>query len=276
MSAVRVTVLASGSAGNALLLECGGGRLLVDAGLSLDALERALSRVGLAPGQLDALVLTHEHDDHARGAGPLGRSAGVRVYATAATAAAAGPALAGADVQPFAPGTPFAVGPFDITAFAVPHDAAEPVGLAFEAAGRRLVVATDLGWADEVLDGHLASADLAVLESNYDLGLLHVSGYPWFLKNRILGGRGHLSNDDAARALARTARAAYLGGRRRGVLLVHLSDTNNLAPLARDTVQAALDAANGANGHRGCGSPGGPPLAAVRPNGWTEPLLIDW
>jgi len=273
MNGLRVTVLASGSAANAFLLEAGGERLLVDAGLSLEALERALARAGAVMHDLRAVVLTHEHDDHARGAGPLGRASGVPVYATAATAAAAGVALAGADIRPFAAQAPFSVGAFEVTAFPVPHDAAEPVGLAIAAAGRRVVVATDLGTADDVLDAHLAAADLAVLESNYDLGLLHVSGYPWFLKNRILGGRGHLSNDEAARALARTAAPGARNGgrhagarRRRGVCLVHLSDTNNLAALARDTVRAALAEA-GADGV---------PLMAVRPNGWSDPVIVDW
>ena len=270
MTSLRVTVLASGSAGNALLLECGPDRVLVDAGLSLEALERALGRLGLAPHDVRGVVLTHEHDDHARGAGALSRSAGARVYATAATATAAAETLSGADVQPIEAGMPFPAGPFEVTAFPVPHDAVDPVGLSIEAAGRRVVIATDLGAADEVLDARLAEADLAILESNYDLGLLHVSAYPWFLKNRILGGRGHLSNDDAARALARTAGAARAAGRRRGVCLVHLSDTNNIAPLARDTVRAALDAAGLS------GLAGEPPLQAVRPNGWTEPLLVEW
>jgi phosphoribosyl 1,2-cyclic phosphodiesterase len=141
------------------------------------------------------------------------------------------------------------------------------VGLAIAACGRRVVVATDLGTADAVLEGQLAAADLAVLESNYDLGLLHVSGYPWFLKNRILSGRGHLSNDEAARALARTACGGPgRGGRRRGVCLVHLSDTNNLAALARDTVRAALEEAGA----------GDVPLMAVRPNGSSPPVAVDW
>jgi phosphoribosyl 1,2-cyclic phosphodiesterase len=267
MTRLRVTVLASGSAGNAFLLEAGVERLLVDAGLSLDALERALGRAGTAPAALRGVVLTHEHDDHARGAGPLGRAWGVPLYATAATAAAATGALAGADVRAFTAHVAFGVGPFEITAFPVPHDAAEPVGLAIAACGRRVVVATDLGTADAVLEGQLAVADLAVLESNYDLGLLHVSGYPWFLKNRILSGRGHLSNDEAARALARTACGRPgRGGRRRGVCLVHLSDTNNLAALARDTVRAALEDAGA----------GDVPLLAVRPNGSSPPVAVDW
>ncbi len=257
--AFRVTVLASGSAGNTLLLESDGDRVLVDAGLSADAIERALASVGVQPGMLNAILLTHEHDDHARGAGPFGRLAGIPIFANAATLAAAGKALAGTPVRPFDTGRPFEVGRFVATAFPVPHDAAEPVGFTIEAGGRRIMVATDLGSADEPLERHLAEADLIVLESNYDLGLLHVSDYPWFLKNRILSGRGHLSNDAAARALARTA------GRRRMICLAHLSEVNNLAALARDTVGDALARAGSA----------ADPILAVPPNGRSDPIVVD-
>jgi len=252
----RATVLASGSAGNAILLEAGAERLLVDAGLSADAIERALARAEIEARTLRGIVLTHEHDDHARGAGPLARAAGLPVFANAATAAAAAAGLEGTRVTTFEVGRPFSVGAFTVTAFPVPHDAAAPVGFAVEAAGRRIAIATDLGSVGEELDRYLADADLVVLESNYDLGLLHVSAYPWFLKNRILSGRGHLSNDDAARALARTA------GRPRAVCLVHLSEVNNLAALARDTVRAALAQA----GH------GAAKVRAVPPNGYSEPI----
>ncbi len=257
--ACRLTVLASGSAGNAVLLESDGDRVLVDAGLSADALERALAASGTPPRALGAILLTHEHDDHARGAGALSRAFGVPVLANAATLAAQGAALAGATARAFETGRPFEVGRMAAVAFPVPHDAAEPVGFAIEAAGRRVAVATDLGSAGERLDPHLAGADLVVLESNYDLGLLSVSAYPWFLKNRILSARGHLSNDDAARALARTA------GRRRTICLVHLSEVNNLASLARDTVRAAL---------REAGS-GADRVLAVPPNGRAGPIVLD-
>ncbi len=256
---LRVTVLASGSAGNAVLVESDGDRVLMDAGLSADAIERALASVGVRPEALAAILLTHEHDDHARGAGPLGRTAGVPVLANAATLEAAGKALAGAAGRPFATGRPFEIGRFVVTAFPVPHDAAEPVGFTLASGGRRITVATDLGSADETLDGHLAASDLVVLESNYDLGLLHVSGYPWFLKNRILSVRGHLSNDDAARALARTA------GRRRLICLAHLSEVNNLAALARDTVGEALWRAGRA----------ADPILAVPPNGRSDPIVVE-
>lgn len=258
MSRLRATILASGSAGNAMLLEAGSHRLLVDAGLSADALERGLARVGVAAETLAAIVLTHEHDDHARGAGPLARAARLRVYANAGTAAAAAGALAGVEVTMFEMGTPFALGPCTATAFPVPHDAAQPVGFRIEFAGRRITVATDLGSANTQMDPYLADADLVVLESNYDLGLLHVSAYPWFLKNRILSARGHLSNDDAARALARTA------GRPRMICLVHLSEINNLAALARDTARAALAAVGR----------GADVVRAVPPNGWSDPIEV--
>jgi len=258
--ALRVTVLASGSAGNAVLLESNGDRVLVDAGLSAEAIERALAAVGVRPEMLGAILLTHEHDDHARGAGPIGRTAGVPVLANAATLEAAGKALTGATLRAFETGRPFEIGRFEVTAFPVPHDAAEPVGFTIAAGARRVAVATDLGSAGETLDGHFAGADLVVLESNYDLGLLHVSGYPWFLKNRILSGRGHLSNDDAARALARTA-----AGRRRMICLAHLSEVNNLAALARDTVGDALVRAGRA----------ADPVLAVPPNGRSVPIILD-
>jgi phosphoribosyl 1,2-cyclic phosphodiesterase len=233
--ALRAVVLASGSAGNVLLLESGATRILVDAGLSAEAIERGLSELGVDPLRLTAILLTHEHDDHARAAGPLSRAFGIPVMANPATVAAAGASLAGAAVTPFDTARPFQVGAFEATAFPISHDAADPVGFAFRVGAHRVAVATDLGSADGTLDAYLAGADLVILESNYDLRLLNVSAYPWFLKNRILGPKGHLSNDDAARALARTA-----GGRTRTVCLVHLSEVNNLRALARDTALAAI------------------------------------
>ncbi len=231
----RAVVLASGSAGNALLLEAGATHLLVDTGLSADAIERTLSDLGVGMRTISAILLTHEHDDHARGAGPLSRAFGVPVMANPATLAAAGTGLAGASVAAFETARPFQVGPFEVMAFPVSHDAADPVGFAFRVGRHRIAVATDLGSAGEALDPYLAGAHLVILESNYDLRLLNVSGYPWFVKNRILGPRGHLSNDAAAHALARTA-----AGRARTVCLVHLSEVNNLAALARDTALAAI------------------------------------
>ncbi len=255
---VRVAVLASGSTANAILVEAGSDRILVDAGLSVEGLDRALADLGVPIHTLRAVLLTHEHEDHARGAGPLARTLGIPVFATPAAAAAAGPALAMTPVVGFETARSFAVGAMEIEAFPVSHDAADPVGFSITAAGKNLLIATDLGTADEVLDPHLARADLVILESNYDLGLLHVSRYPWFVKNRILSARGHLSNDEAARALARTA------GRHRVICLAHLSEVNNLAPLARDTVWDALRRAKGSVG----------PVLVIPPNGRSGVITV--
>jgi phosphoribosyl 1,2-cyclic phosphodiesterase len=256
---LRAAVLASGSSGNALFLEAGGTRLLVDAGLSAEAIARALGDVGADPPSLSAILLTHEHDDHARGAGAMSRAFGIRVMANPCTLAAAAAGLNGASLVPFETGTPFQIGPFEVLAFPVSHDAAEPVGFALRAGPHRIAVATDLGSAGEELDPYLARADLVVLESNYDLPLLHVSGYPWFLKNRILGPKGHLGNDDAARALARTT-----AGRARTICLVHISEANNLTALARDTALAALRRRRAALSA----------IVAVRPNGRTGAITL--
>lgn len=234
---VRVQVLRSGSGGNAVLLEAAGTRLLVDAGMPLEVIARTLHPLGLAVEDLTALLLTHEHDDHARGAGVLSRAAGIPVLANEGTLRAAAGILGSARTARFATGGEFAVGAFTIRPFLLSHDAAEPVGFALQVDGLQVVLAYDLGDLDGALRDYLPAADLILLEANYDARLLGVSGYPWFLKNRILSATGHLSNDGAAKAAVWAAR----GGRAQTVFLLHLSEVNNLPPLARDVVRWALD-----------------------------------
>lgn len=249
-ASLRVRVLRSGSAGNAILVEAGRTRFLIDAGLPVETILKELDGSGIPP-RLDAILLTHEHDDHLRGASATARAGGAVVLANEATLRAAGPQLAGADVEVFHTGRPFRVGPIEVTAFPLPHDAAEPVGFVVTADGVRVAVACDLGEVTDAVIERARGADLLLIEANYDLRLMAVSAYPWFLKNRIISPQGHLSNDGAARAVV----AAAIGGPRT-VHLVHLSETNNLAPLARDTVRAALDA-EGLNEVR---------VEAIRPN----------
>lgn len=252
----RIHVLRSGSSGNAVLVEGAGTSVLVDAGLPADTLVREMTGAGLlAPS---AILLTHEHDDHARGAAALARSMSIPIYANEGTIRAAGDGLAGAPVERFVTGVPFRVGALAIEPFRVPHDALEPVGFVVGQNGSRTFLATDLGEITGEVLAASGTADAVLIEANYDLALLHVSPYPWFLKNRILGATGHLSNDGAARL------AAHAASRRAGaIFLLHLSDINNLTSLARDTVRWAL-AAEGLDTVR---------IEAVRANG-ASPVWI--
>lgn len=233
-NALRVRVLRSGSAGNSILVEAGAARFLIDAGLPAETILRALGH-DAGPPRLDAILQTHEHDDHLRGTAAVARATGAVVMVNDPTLRAAGQQLDGVAVEVFRTGRGFKVGPVDVTSFPLPHDAAEPVGFALSWNGARAAVACDLGEVTDVLLEHARGADLFIIEANYDLRLMSVSAYPWFLKNRIVGTQGHLSNDGAAKAVVAAA-----SGRPQTVHLVHLSEVNNLAPLARDTVRAAL------------------------------------
>ena len=251
----RLRILRSGSSGNAIFLEGAGTRLIVDVGLPAEVVARELAAVPDAM-PITAILLTHEHDDHAKGAGALSRLLDTPVLANEGTLGAAAGLLNGATTERFATGVPFQVGRLRVEAFSVPHDAAEPVGFVISSADGSVLIATDLGAAGDDLVARARDASVVILEANYDLRLLSVSPYPWFLKNRILSPTGHLSNDAAARVVVEAAST-----RPQTVFLVHLSDINNLTPLARDTVQWALER-EGISGVR---------IEAVRPHG-TSPL----
>src|SRR3989304_10157199 len=145
------------------------------------------------------------------------------------------PGLSGTGRAP--PGPRSHAGAVPVEPFLIPHDAVEPVGFTLRVDGLQVVVAYDLGDVDGALRERLPAADVILLEANYDPRLLGVSGYPWFLKNRILSSTGHLSNESAARAAVWAAR----GGKAQTIFLLHLSEVNNLPPLARDVVRWALE-----------------------------------
>lgn len=246
----RVVVLASGSGGNAVWLEAGGTAVLVDAGLSAEGLLRRMAEAGCSTRALTAVLLTHEHDDHARGAAGLARALDVPVLANEATLRACGLDRA-VPCEAVPTLRPFRVGAWIVEAVPVPHDAADPVAFVLQAGEFRVAVATDLGHVGEALLERAAGSDVVLLEANYDLRLLGVSPYPWFVKNRILAPTGHLSNDAAAAAAVRLH-----AGRPQRFVLLHVSEVNNLAPLARDVVAGVL-------AQRGMDAR----VVAVRPNG---------
>jgi len=233
---IRVTSIASGSSGNALLIQRGGTALLVDCGLPQRAIERQLRYAGLHPSDLSAILLTHEHGDHALSAGPLARRYGIPVVANRPTAAALGHTLDGVAVRSLDTGATAEIGAFAVQSFLVPHDAAEPVGYTIRADGWCVGIAVDLGsWDNAVLDG-LMPADLVVLEANHDRERLRSAPYSWPIKQRIFGPRGHLDNVEAGSLLARLCAA----GRRRTAWLAHLSEHANSPKIAVDVVCGVL------------------------------------
>jgi len=234
---LRLTVLGSGSAGNSVVLDSGGRRLMVDAGFSCKELERRLEVVGIDPATLDGLVLTHEHGDHVRGVRRLARRHGVPVFATAGTLEGLRFDRAGIRTTVLRAGHRLRIGRFEIEPFAVPHDAREPIGLvAQDEAGLRVGLVADLGTRCRDAWSRLRDLDALILESNHDLDMLRDGPYPWPLKQRIAGAEGHLSNRDAAAGIVEV-----LGDRLRWVVLYHLSRTNNRSPLAEDAVRRVLE-----------------------------------
>jgi phosphoribosyl 1,2-cyclic phosphodiesterase len=231
---MRAVVLGSGSRGNALVVESGACRLLVDAGFTCKQLELRMAAVGVDPTTLTALVLTHEHGDHVRGARVLARRHGLPVYATAGTLEGLELPAPGRVIRS---GQPVEVGGFEIEPFAIPHDAREPVGLVLEdGAGHRLGLAADLGSRTQLAWTRLQELDILVLETNHDLDMLRSGPYPWVLKQRVAGRHGHLSNREAADGIPE-----LVCDRLRYVALYHLSQTNNLPALAAAAVGETLD-----------------------------------
>jgi phosphoribosyl 1,2-cyclic phosphodiesterase len=233
---LRLCVLGSGSGGNAVVVESGSHRLLLDAGFSCRELEQRMIAVGVDPDTIAALVLTHEHIDHGRGAGRFARRHKVPVYATAGTLEGVRLA-AGTPTVVLCSGEPCEAAGFLIEPFVLPHDAREPVGLVVEdGAGRRIGLAADLGSRTRLAWGRLAELDALLLETNHDLDMLRNGPYPWSLKQRVAGRHGHLSNRDAAEGLPE-----LLCDRLRQVVLYHLSRTNNLPALAAAAVAEVLE-----------------------------------
>jgi len=236
---MRIVVLGSGSRGNAVVVESGSRRLLLDAGFSCRRLEHRMKALGLDPASFDAVLLTHEHSDHVRGVERFSRRHSLPVYATEGTlaetplgeeAARRAVVLRSGDRCEIGDG-------FEIEPFAIPHDAREPVGLVVEdSAGHRLGLVADLGSRSRLAWGRLRELDFLLLETNHDLEMLRSGPYPWVLKQRVASRHGHLSNHDAAEGLPE-----LISDRLRWVVLYHLSQTNNTPALAADTLGETLD-----------------------------------
>ena len=227
--------LASGSSGNAALVSCGQTHILLDAGISARRITTALRGLGVEPKELSGVLITHEHTDHISGLATLTKQLGLPVYATAPTLDALArkvPAIPQNRLgRFFAPGEAFPLGELWIQPFATSHDAACSVGYAITGEDSRLVLCTDLGYISPEVERAVAGCDLLVCEANHDEEWVRTGPYPYYLKQRVLGRRGHLSNE----AGAELAALAVESGTRQ-VALAHLSAENNTPSRARQTV----------------------------------------
>ena len=236
---LRFRSLGSGSTGNATLIEATSGsrttRLLVDCGFGLRQLDARLARNGLVASQIDAIFVTHEHGDHIGCANALARRDRVPVWMSEGTWLATGGHDYQGQLRLARDGVEIAVGDLSLQPFTVPHDAREPLQLVCSDGARRLGVLTDLGHATPYVLARLAGLDALLLECNHDSDLLAQSAYPAFLKHRVGGNYGHLSNA-AAGAIAR----AVTHDRLRHVVAAHLSEQNNRPDIVRRVLADAL------------------------------------
>ena len=232
---MQIHVLASGSSGNSIYIAIGGARILVDAGISARRIERSLAGIGVGAGELDALLVTHEHSDHIKGLGVFSRKFKIPVYARPKAWEKIGlqdslPSEARREL----PGS-LDIGAVRIEPFKISHDAADPVGFCLYYHRCKCTVVTDLGVVTRPVEEALANADVVVLEANHDIEMLNNGPYPYFLKKRISSNVGHLSNLEAAKLLERSPRKGPMH-----VFLAHLSQQNNHPDLAENTVAGHL------------------------------------
>jgi phosphoribosyl 1,2-cyclic phosphodiesterase len=233
---VKLCMLGSGSGGNAVLIQSGETRILIDAGFGPRTLARRLARISVDPRSIEAVVVTHEHIDHVRGAVSGARKWGWTIHATAGTKGAWLP-LSESDASVMTVGEQFALGDFDITTVHTSHDATEPVAVIAtgRASGVRAAIVYDLGVMTDSVRTALERVDILVLESNHDSTMLRNGPYPSSLKRRIASREGHLSNRAAGVAAAECAHRGLSH-----VVLAHLSETNNTPQAATESMQNAL------------------------------------
>lgn len=241
--------IASGSSGNCICVGSDDCHILIDAGISGKRIEEGLNSVHLKTEEMQGILVTHEHLDHIAGLGVLARRYGVPMYATAGTIQAVlhTKSVGKVDESLFhevTPGTDFVIGDLTIEPIPISHDAAEPVAYKIMQQDKAVAVMTDLGKYDDQIVEKLKNLDMLLLEANHDVHMLQAGSYPYPLKQRILGDRGHLSNELSGRLLCEVLHDNF-----KAVVLGHLSKENNYAELAYETVR--LEVSMGENPYKG-------------------------
>lgn len=231
---MKFCTLASGSSGNCHYVATEKGGLLVDAGLSGKTIQGYMAGIQEDMTHVNAILITHEHSDHIKGAGILSRRFNLPIYANEGTWEAMAKDLgkiATTNIKCFKTGSEMQLNDIVIKSYEVCHDAKEPVGYTFSYGGKKISILTDTGIYTALMRREIEDSDLMVLEANHDSNMLAVGPYPYYLKKRIQGEQGHLSNDDCARLICEMT-----SEKRQLILLGHLSRENNFPELAYQTV----------------------------------------
>lgn len=237
---MRLCSIASGSSGNCIYVGSDNTHLIVDAGISGRKIEDGLNSLGLKTGEMDGILITHEHSDHVGGLGVIARRYGIPMYATKGTIEA----IKGMSYLGKIPGElfreieadkSFMINDLKINPVRISHDAADPVAYRIGSGDRSVGVVSDLGKYNDYIVNNFSGVDALLLEANHDVNMLQVGKYPYQLKCRILGDKGHLSNESSGRLLSR-----LLHDDLKTVFLGHLSKENNMAELAYETVRLEI------------------------------------
>lgn len=233
---MKLCSIASGSSGNCICVGSEHTTLLIDVGISGKRIEAGLNEIDMTTKDVDGILITHEHSDHIKGLGVLARKYGIPIYTTKGTKNAILDTASVGKIdeslfQEIDADQRLQIGDLQVDPFSVYHDAAQPVGYRVAHEGHSVAVATDMGHYDDYIVEHLQNLDVLLLESNHDVNMLQVGSYPYYLKRRILGERGHLSNESAGQLLCKV-----LHDKIKTILLGHLSRENNYEALAYETV----------------------------------------
>lgn len=238
IDSLQFSILASGSSGNCTYIESNTTRLLVDAGLSGKKIEGLFNKIDRQLSDIDAILITHEHSDHIHGLGVLARRYHIPIYANRKTWQAMDPMIGKVDHSlryEFELNTMMTIGDIDIISYPVSHDAVQPQFYAFQKSNKQFVMLTDTGYVSDRLRDQLRNASAYLIESNHELEMLRSGRYPWPLKQRILGDKGHLSNVDGALVMT-----DMIGDLTKSIYLGHLSRDNNTKEIAMNAMESIL------------------------------------
>jgi phosphoribosyl 1,2-cyclic phosphodiesterase len=232
--------IASGSSGNCTFVGSEHTKLLIDVGISGKKIENGLNSIDVNPQDIQGILITHEHADHIAGLGVLARRYNTPIYGTAETINSilkmkSVGRIAEDLLHYVVPDQAFQINDITVEPFSTSHDASNPVCYTFSADGHKIGMATDLGKYDDYIISKLTGSEILLLEANHDVNMLMVGGYPYYLKQRILGDRGHLSNELSAKLICK-----LLHEKLKYITLAHLSKENNYEELAFETVRVEL------------------------------------